>query len=251
MIRQLLHGKSVFLSASVPNPEGAEKYQRVRYAEVQIMEAVVSLSRAVIGAGGTLVFGGHPTISPLVAMIAWEYRLPGDAELSNTLVGDGVPYSQVVIYQSEAYREVVPHDTWQLFNSGAARLNWTPAIGGECFDPRQAGQPQCAESLKRMRLAMLEEQRPVAMVCIGGMEGVEEEAQLFRSVSPSRPRYAFSCTGGAASLLCQSNKDFVREFDQEVLRRLNWKSSRESDDDIQVFPFPLICQLLVQEISAP
>ena len=65
----LLRGRSVFLSASIPVRPG---FRRVSGAAVEIEEAVVSFARAVLKEEGTVVFGAHPSISPLVASVASE-----------------------------------------------------------------------------------------------------------------------------------------------------------------------------------
>lgn len=69
----------LLFSASVPAIERAEIYRRIEAAEA-IEEAVVSLARAVLSEGGTLVCGGHPTISPLLALVVREYVTPRLAE---------------------------------------------------------------------------------------------------------------------------------------------------------------------------
>src|SRR5262249_59078396 len=56
-------GDVIFLSASVPIREGwAEDAQ-----PAEIEEAIVSIARAVFARNGRLLFGGHPSVSPLVA----------------------------------------------------------------------------------------------------------------------------------------------------------------------------------------
>jgi hypothetical protein len=75
-----LRGKAIFLSASVPSPKRNEQYQRIEDAHFEIEQAVISLARAVFSESGQLVFGGHPAISLLVAMVAGEYREPRYAE---------------------------------------------------------------------------------------------------------------------------------------------------------------------------
>ena len=59
--RGRMRGRAILLSASVPSMERAEIYKRIETIEA-IEEAVVSMARAVFSEGGTLVFGGHPTI---------------------------------------------------------------------------------------------------------------------------------------------------------------------------------------------
>ena len=52
-----------------------------------------------------------------------------------------------------------------------------------------------------MRETMLEAARPDAMVCIGGMEGLEDEVALALERVPRFPIYLLERTGGAAALL--------------------------------------------------
>src|SRR4051794_31938323 len=91
-----LSGKTVFLCASVPDRQRAKKYRRLENAAFEIEQAVISLARAVFSEGGRLLFGGHPSISPLVATVAGEYRETGFAERRGE-----APPAPVLIYQSE------------------------------------------------------------------------------------------------------------------------------------------------------
>ena len=89
-----LRGTTVFLSASVPDRPG---FERVPNAPFVIEQAVVSLARAVFAENGKIVFGAHPSISPLVASVAAEYHLPGAPEQDRS----------VIIYQSHAFDAVI------------------------------------------------------------------------------------------------------------------------------------------------
>jgi hypothetical protein len=249
-----LAGCTVFLSASVPSPERAERYRRVEDAHVEIEEAVISLARAVFTEGGALVFGGHPTISPLVAMVAGEYITPRLAGGSEEEVR-----TPIHIYQSEAYKGYVPDETLMMFRAGYATLHWTEAVDGERFDPEAPrDRPRCPKSLRRMREQMIRETAPVAMVCIGGMEGVEEEAKIFRELRKREPIYVFGETGGAAALLAERRGDeTLRVIDREILKRLGpLRRSSERQDTRRVreepvrdlVPYPLIAQTLVEEL---
>jgi hypothetical protein len=223
-----LTGKSVFLSASKP----ARDLGQYRPLSVEIDEAVVSLSRAVFSAGGQLVFGAHPSISPLVASVATEYgRMPDRLRVS--------------IYQSEAYRGHVPLATLDFERLGFAKIIWTPSVGGERFDPAVAGRPQCTESLRLMRTRMLQETSPIAMVAIGGMQGVEEEARMFVSLCHGNV-YALQTTGGAAATLSSSipEKTRIRVLDRFL------PAQPEPLESGFLAPYPYLMQRMVQEISA-
>jgi hypothetical protein len=261
-----LSGKMIFLSASVPRPERASEYQtdsppaeavyrRIPDAQFEIEQAVVSLARAVFAAGGRLVFGGHPSISPLVATVAGEYRFRSDAGAEQG------PESPVLIYQSEVFRDHAPEATLLMFELGLARVRWTPAVDGERFD-RDAARtgPVCPRSLAVMRATMLEESRPDAMICIGGMAGVLEEVDLFTRSFPASPVFVLESTGGAAMRLARTMPR-VRVLDREIMarvieRRLAAGAAPEpvgerdkGREQEAVVPYPLIMQTLVGEIA--
>ncbi len=169
-----LANRTVFLSASVPAPNRG--FARPPDAAFVVEQAVVGLARAVFAEGGRLVFGAHPSISPLVASVATEYRQASAA--------DGP--RPVVIYQSRAFEEVLPNETWDLYRFGFADLLWTDAEGGEHYQPGDAASLQCPLSLRAMRTRMIKEQKPIAMVIAGGMDGVLEESRCFGSMPSDR-----------------------------------------------------------------
>lgn len=249
-----LRGKAILLSASVPTPKRAEQYQRIEDAHFEIEQAVISLARAVFSEGGQLVFGGHPAISPLVAMVAGEYREPRYAES-----GGEKPSAPIRIFQSRAFEGFLPNDTLLMYRLGYATITWINAAKNEQFDPTiEYKDPPCPESLRMMREAMIGWTKPEAMVCIGGMEGVEREAQMFRELRSKAPIYVLERTGGASLLLAHSRKD-IRVIDTEIIGRieqLKTELPRPSFDTISpkatqrpVVPYPLIMQTIVDEIS--
>jgi SLOG cluster3 family len=195
----------VFLSASIPNREGFEK---VPEAPFLIEQAVVSLARAVFSEGGRIIFGAHPSISPLVASVASEYRLAGSPD----------EIRPVIVYQSEAFTEVLPDETWDMFRFGFADLIWTEARGGEKYRKGDPASRRCPLSLRHMRERMLQETKPRIMVVVGGMEGVFEEVDLFSSLWMQNPEllrdnpkpppllYVASSTGGAAARVPEESR---------------------------------------------
>jgi len=157
--------KSVFLSASVPDPKRHPRYHRTGDV-VAIRAAVEALAAVVIEGGGTLVFGGHPAISPFVR----------DATGSS---------ERVRIYQSRFFWDLIPEAS-----RGFPDLVWTEAVG----DDRPA-------SLEKMRREMIGSEDFDAAVFIGGMEGVEAELAIWREQWPERPAWPVGSTGGAARLV--------------------------------------------------
>jgi hypothetical protein len=247
---RLLH-KTIFLSASVPSRLRQEEYQRVRNAAFQIDQAVISLARAIFSESGELVFGGHPSISPLVAMVAAEYRDPRVAEGSKER-----QRSPIRIYQSRAFQGNEPQETLMMFQLGYAELIWTEAAPGEKYDPSVRNIVQCPQSLYAMRVAMVNDTQPAAMVCIGGMEGVEREAEIFRELRPDASIFVLEQTGGASHLLPSKRRD-VRVMDTPVVERIreSRRSKAEqrvlegSEEDGPVVPYPLIMQLIVDQVA--
>jgi len=263
----------VFLAASIPSAKRSSSFQRVPGAHVWIPEAVIALTRAILSHGGELVMGAHPTISPLIAQVAGEYRVPAVVE------GDGsagpVPGERrepvsppIIIYQSRAFEHHVPKETLFLENLGYARLIWTDVIGNEKFNPKsRSRKPPVPKSLRHMRERMLGETKPDGMVCIGGMEGVLDEARLFAELRPGARIYALASTGGAASLLSDqpvlANK--VRTIDSEILLDLaqlrsefpiglEGEPTEKSDDRRSQIPpeaiaYPLVMQTIVDELG--
>lgn len=263
-------GRSLLLAASVPSQERNPRYLQVEDAHAHVEEAMVSLGRAVFAARMRLVFGGHPSISGMLPMVASEYLSARDAETSGRIapVSDEEASerheSPTLIYQSRAFEAHVPPATHMLARMGAATLCWVDAVDGERFDPERP-MPQCHRSLAKMRRSMFTDSEPAGLVVIGGMEGVEEEAALFHELHPHAPLYAIASTGGAASLIANGDADLprsarnrVRVPDRELERQLSGDDTRWDDllwtrsaagRAIRPVPsYPLMMQLVVADL---
>ncbi len=242
-----LRGQRLFLSASVPTRERPQFYGGAD-AHRQIEDAVISLSRAVFVEGGTLVFGGHPAISPLVAMVAGEYLAPLGAEADGRR--ERPPAVPIEIYQSRAFEGFLPDETLMMFRLGYANLHWIDAVDGERFDPEAPrDEPPCPGSMEEMRRRMIGEMQPVAMVAIGGMQGIFDELRIFRELRQDAPVYALATTGGAAARLVERREPGVRAIDTEVMNPLKEHGElRSREGDRPVIPYPLIVQVLVHEL---
>lgn len=239
----LLEGESVFLSASVPRK--GSPFRRVEDASYIIEQAVVGLARAVLAHGGRLVFGAHPSISPLVASTASEYVLPGEKP-------------RVIIYQSRAFSDVVPDETWSMHRLGYARIAWTDAVDGEHFRPG-SDTSSCDKSLTLMRKTMIVEQQPHTMVVVGGMKGIFEEADLFGTYwqheRSAAEIYVAARTGGAAQQLVEQRARYpllhLLENEWSENTRLEIERRPDSNDprDRPVIPYGAMAQWLVREIA--
>ena len=148
-----------------------------------------------------MIFGGHPSISPLVAMVATEYKI--NMEIENK--GRNVKGRRAIsIFQSRAFEKIIPDETTSLFDLGYSEIIWTEAEANEKFDPANpaGANEQCKNSLLRMRQQMMADEVD-ALVCIGGMEGVEDEFELFSRVKPGKPIFILQSTGGASKILAE------------------------------------------------
>jgi len=248
-----LRGKTVFLSASVPV---RQPYSAMGSSRADVDEAVISLARAVFSESGRLVFGGHPAISPLVAMVAGEYIEPPKAESREE---QAMP---IVVYQSEAYRGYLPEETMQMYRRNYAAIRWTKARNNEHFFPERANESQCPESLALMRQSMIRESAPVAMVCIGGMDGVERELSFFdewrKEYRPGAPIYVIGSTGGAAAMIAEKlERANIRVIDRELHEKVSGthREFRPSElwapKEVRLPPvaYAVVMQTIVDEIA--
>jgi hypothetical protein len=257
-----LQGKSIFLSASVPTKERQDEYERVPEAPLRIEEAVICVARAIFVEGGTLVFGAHPSISPLIARVIDHYYIPPSPEPVEIERRDQ-PVSwknpSIDIYQSNVWKKKWADATKMLENHAGVKVHWTEAVRGESINTNIKDRPQAPKSMEIMRRAMIEKTQPIAMIAIGGMKGVKDEAKLFAEICPSRPIFSFATTGGSASLLSkeESLHDVVQVVDanaKELVRKF-WEREREfssnkgNEPDREYYvPYAFIAQQLVDQL---
>lgn len=200
----LLQRKIVFLSASFPSRERSANFFETTDPD-EVTHAIVATCRAVFAVGGRLVFGGHPSITPLIMMVAEEY-LPEDIAERRELRGEG--RATVIAYQSESFRFATPQSTRNLEEWGLGELRWVEESGDK---PRFTAEGTLIHgsgdlALQRMREEMFEETKPVAAIFIGGMEGIEQEATMFRRACEGHPLYFIGAPGGAARNLAETQR---------------------------------------------
>jgi len=194
-VAQIAFGdRCVLVCASIPEAgsgdDPGERETRARYLPAKrshIREGVVQLARYAFQRNVQLIMGGHPAITPILLSVA-----------------NSMPDSQalrVIIFQSEYFEKIIPPTTVQLANWNGGQLVWTPSAG----PPRDPLRPEVRkhreDSLLQMREAMIRIPNLIGAVFIGGMQGVEQEADLLRNLAPKTPRYALANTGGAAQIL--------------------------------------------------
>jgi len=230
----------IFLSASIPSPKRnpvylsgpvaqVEQALMLRVIETRVQDAVASLVAQVLRVGGQVVFGGHPAITPMVAATASTYS-----------VEERNGETPIVLYQSEYFRDAPPPvGRKEMESANLTRTIWVPAdpqeasekfsvaekwLHSERFRELRQGQadknadPILVDALVALRLVMLLRSQPNAAVSMGGMEGVEAEALLYRALADeneARPIFALRSTFGAAAKL---DGHGIRFIDEEFLK---------------------------------
>ncbi len=192
-----LHGRVIFLSASFPSFKRHPEYRETTDI-AEISSAVVSLARAAFHADGTLVFGGHPTITPLLLSVAKEMI----AQAGAVALPSG---PRVIAYQSSVFDQDAPSEVRELseLEGGLGRVVKIPAAPGERPRNHADGSldPASVErSLKAMRDEMLGQSGAVAAIYVGGMIGIDREHALARELGIPR-HYVIAAPGGAARQL--------------------------------------------------
>lgn len=158
----------IFLSASIPYQERDEKYFATADI-VAIRDAVRALATVTIPKT-TLVWGGHPAITPLIRYVL---------NRMNTNLKD-----HVTLYQSNFFRKFFPEDNFAFENIVVVKEN----IDRET-------------SLIDMRNEMIRGNNFKAGIFIGGMEGVEEEYHIFNEAHPNALMLPIASTGAAAKII--------------------------------------------------
>lgn len=182
--------KNIFLSASVPLEERDPKYFKTADV-IAIRDSVIALASAVLSNQSYhLIWGGHPSITPLITLVLDRYGL----KMSD----------RVTLYQSYEFKKFFPPENKD--------------VGIREYTEKKENR---AASLLEMRQHMLGDHDYAAAVFIGGMEGVEDEYALFRQYHPAAPCYPIASTGAAARLLYDEHPG---EFDSRLLSEMSYTS---------------------------
>lgn len=180
--------KNIFLSASVPKPErefyGTEDV-------IAIRDSVIALASAVLANPHYhLIWGGHPSITPLIALVLERYNL----KMSD----------RVTLYQSDWFREFFPPENQDIgIRVITEKLN------------------DVNSSLTLMREKMIDDNEYEAAVFIGGMKGIFDEYDLFIAKHPEAKVLPVASTGAAARALFEK---FREQLDERLLTELSYTS---------------------------
>lgn len=179
--------KNIFLSASVPLPDRDIKY--IETADiVAIRDAVIALTTVVLPKH-RIIWGGHPSITPLIYYVMEKLNLNIQ--------------EHVLLYQSKLFEKFYPEDN-NKFNN---------VIITDIVDNDRD------KSLRLMRQRMLTENKFVAGVFIGGMEGIEIEYNMFTEMNPKAISLLIASTGAATKIVYDNlfkdnfkNRRFVKDY---------------------------------------
>lgn len=161
----------VFLSASIPYPDRDKKYYATADI-VSIRDAVRALATVVIPKAH-LVWGGHPSITPLIRFVMDKMNV----DLKK----------HVTLYQSLFFEEYFPSDNFAFEN----------IVLTERRNNRD-------ESLELMRNMLFNENDFKVGIFIGGMEGINDEYLMFKEKHPNALILPMASTGAAAKILYEN-----------------------------------------------
>lgn len=164
----------VFLSASIPYPDRDKKFYDTADI-VSIRDAVRALATVVIPKAH-LVWGGHPSITPLIRFVM--DRMNADLK------------KHITLYQSLFFEDKFPPDNFAFENIVLAEKKNTRD-----------------ESLELMRSKLINENDFKVGIFIGGMEGINDEYLMLKEKHPNALILPIASTGAAAKILYDTKKE--------------------------------------------
>lgn len=160
--------KNIFLSASIPLRSRDPKYYDTADV-IAIRDAIIALATVVLPTH-KLIWGGHPSITPLITFVMKKLDLNIQ--------------EHVLIYQSQFFAGEFSEDNEKIQN-----IEFTENLGNEEL------------SILHMRKRLFSENKFVAGVFIGGMEGLETEYNMFRETNINALSLPLASTGAASRLI--------------------------------------------------
>jgi len=167
----------IFLSASIPDPTRDKKYYCTADI-VAIRDAVRALATVVIPKAH-LIWGGHPSITPLIRFVM--ERMNADLK------------KHITLYQSLFFEDKFPTDNFAFENIILTEKKFNRE-----------------ESLTLMRNKLIGDNDFKVGIFIGGMEGINNEFEMFFQKHPNATILPIASTGAAAKILF---KNQTRKYD--------------------------------------
>ncbi len=180
---------NIFLSASIPSAARDPKYYETADV-IAIRDAVLAITSVLLSNDCRLIWGGHPSITKLIAQVLRHYGKEAN--------------QHVTLYQSKHFEKYFP-----LENEEVAHIIKIQDMGNR------------EDSLLEMRKCMLCGNEYEAAFFVGGMEGVEEEFNLFRKYHPEAKVFPVASTGAAAKFIYDENP---RIYDLRLETELTYTS---------------------------
>lgn len=194
-----LNSLPVFLSASVPqNLVESNKAQGM-------YDLLVALAGGILSNSGVLVFGGHPSVTPIIHKV---------------VLLTGAEYEQIHLFQLERFRKFVPQQIQDVFRN----ISWT--------QPVEDDEEPLVKELGEMRDAMVRDAR--AGIFIGGKTegfagkkpGIRDEYERFLDRHSKGPVYLVGMLEGETLNIIneeseqtpQTNLNSLEEDEQNILR---------------------------------
>ena len=230
-----LKGRTVCVAAS-PSSETVG-FKQSRLGQWGIDQAVAGLVRAVLSERGEVALYGGPAVGQLVAMVAGEYQEPSFAERGFEAVSRQPKvrlYGEIDLSERERQNE-------ELLNRIGLAATRRLSNGAAAFD-------------------LLEQEDPVALVCIGGDKQSLALAKAFSKRFPKRPLFALASTGGAAAHLLSEASASTLDAESTILAevrerdRSRWEAESALRDERrrmieeESVPYPIIMQVIVDRI---
>ena len=182
--------KNIFLSAGVPTADRNPIYYETADV-IAIRDSVIALASTVLATNDYhLIWGGQPAITPLIALVLERFNL----KMSD----------RVTLYQSYEFERFFPKENED--------------VGHIVFTEKKESR---AASLQFMREHMIGKHDYEAAVFIGGMEGIQDEYEIFKHYHPKALCLPIASTGAAARILYDQHPG---EFNEKLLTELSYTS---------------------------
>jgi len=161
--------KIIFLSAGIPYIAEDRDSKYFESADIiAIRDSVRALATLSVLNNWQIVWGGQPSITPLIKHVMETLKASKQ--------------HNVKLYQSKYFVKDFPEE-----NSYFEQIVLTKNIEGDK-----------GKSLEEMRARMLKDNTFSVAIFIGGMDGIENEFEMFKKFYPSVPAYPIASTGGGA-----------------------------------------------------
>ena len=207
----------VMLSASLPTELiGTSRAQ-------ESFNVIVTLIRAILSSGGTLVFGGHPSITPLVHRVA---------------LSSDIGEARIILFQDARFRETAPKEVKDktIFKE----VRWIKSKSSYRNDPNQI--------LSTMRQEMVENSTAGVFIggktkgFIGSIPGLKDEYNRFIKCHPRGPAYLLGLLEGEALSI-------IKEMEKKGTGEPNTLTEGELRTLHKTDNIDLACSLILADLS--